>query len=131
LSGANWLIDVVIVGIPTLQFGAATAGILAALGAVLSLALLGIPFIGPFLAVAVAVIVAAIGVADLTGFLGTIITPFVSGLRFNIYTQPKLFQVLPAVGPTDPEVDITITALGATVQATDKNELVIAGDIAA
>jgi hypothetical protein len=35
------------------------------------------------------------------------------------------------VGPTDPEVDITITALGATVQATDKNELVIAGDIAA
>jgi hypothetical protein len=131
LSGANWLIDVVIVGIPTLQFGAATAGILAALGAVLSLALLGIPFIGPFFAVAVAVIVAAIGVADLTGFLGTIITPFVSGLRFNIYTQPKLFQVLPAVGPTDPEVDITITALGATVQATDKNELVIAGDIAA
>jgi hypothetical protein len=63
--------------------------------------------------------------------LGTIITPFVSGLRFNIYTQPKLFQVLPAAGPTDPEVDITITALGATVQATDKNELVIAGDIAA
>ena len=131
LSGATWLIDVVIVGVPTLQFGPATAGILAALGAALSLALLGIPFIGPFLAGAVALIVAAIGVAGLTGFLGTIITPFVSGLRFNIYKQPKVFQVLPAAGPVDPEVDIQITALGATVQVTDKNELVIAGDIAA
>lgn len=131
LSGANWLIDVVIVGIPTLQFGAATAGILAALGAALSLALLPIPFIGPFLAGAVAVIVAAVGIAGLTGFLGTIITPFVSGLRFNIYKQPQVFPVLPAGGPIDPEVDIKITALGATVQATDKNELVIAGDFTA
>lgn len=131
LSGGNWLIDVVIVGIPVLQFGPTTAGILAALGAALSLALLPIPFIGPFLAGAVAVIVAAIGVAGLTGFLGAIITPFVSGLRFNIYTQPQVFPVLPAAGPNDPEVDVNITALGATVQASDKNELVIAGSIAA
>ena len=71
---------------------------MAALGAALSLALLPIPFIGPFLAGAVAVIVAAIGVAGLTGFLGTIITPFVSGLRFNIYKQPKTFPALPASG---------------------------------
>jgi hypothetical protein len=129
LSGSNWLIDVVIVGVPLLQFGPATAGILAALGAALSLALLGIPFIGPFLAAAVALTVAAVGVAGLTGFLGIIITPFVSGLRFNIYKQPQVFPVLPGAGPIDPEVDIKITALGATVQATDKNELVIAGDI--
>jgi len=131
LSGATWLIDVVIVGIPLLQFGAATAGVLAALGAALSLAMLAIPFIGPFLAGAVAVIVAAIGVAGLTGFLGTILTPFVSGLRFNIYKQPKKFPVLPAGGAIDPEVDVQITAIAAAVQATDKNELVITGDIAA
>lgn len=131
LSGVTWLIDVVIVGIPLLQFGASTAAVLAALGAALSLALLPIPFIGPFLAGAVAVIVAAIGVAGLTGFLGAILTPFVSGLRFNIYKQPKKFPALPAAGPTDPEVDVQITALGAAVQATDKKELVITGDIAA
>lgn len=131
LSGATWLIDVVIVGVPLLQFGAATAGILAALGAALSLALLPIPFIGPFLAVAVAAIVAAIGVAGLTGFLGTIVTPFVSGLRFNVRQFPKKFPALPAAGVNDPEVDVQITALAAAVQATDKNELVITGSIAA
>jgi len=122
---------VVIVGIPLLQFGPATAGILAALGAALSLALLPIPFIGPFVAGAVVVIVAIIGVAGLTGFLGTIITPFVSGLTFNIYKQPKSFPVLPAASPIDPEVDVQITALAAAVQATDKDELVITADIAA
>lgn len=131
LSGTTWLIDVVIVGVPLLKFGPATAGILAALGAALGLALLPIPFIGPFLAGAVAVIVAAVGVAGLTGFLGTIITPFVSGLRFNIYKQPKVFPALPASGPINPEVDIQIQALAAAVQATDKNELVISGDISA
>ena len=76
-------------------------------------------------------IVAAVGIAGLTGFLGTIITPFVSGLHFNIYKQPQVFPVLSAGGPIDPEVDIKITALGATVQATDKNELVIAGNFTA
>jgi hypothetical protein len=131
LSGSNWLIDVVIVGVPLLQFGPATAGILAALGAALTAALLPIPFIGPFLAGAVAVIVAVIGIAGLTGFLGTIITPFVSGLSFNIYKQPKTFPILPAGAPIDPEVDVQINALVAAVQATDKDELVITADIAA
>ncbi len=131
LSGPNWLVDVVIVGVPVLQFGAATAAILAALGLALAAAVAWIPFIGPFLAGAVIVIVAAIGIAGLTGLLGAIITPFVSGLRFNIYTQPQVFPVLPAAGPVDPEADVTITALGAAVQATDKNELVISASIAA
>jgi hypothetical protein len=131
VNSGTWLIDVVIVGIPLLQFGPTTAGILAALGAALSLAMLAIPFIGPFLAGTVALIVATIGVAGLLGFLGVIITPFVSGLTFNIYKQPQVFKGLPAGGPVDPEVDVKIAALGATVQATDKNELVIAGDIAA
>jgi len=131
LSGATWFIDVVIVGVPQLQFGAATAGILLALGAALAAALAPIPFIGPFLALGVTAIIGLIGIAGLTGFLGTIITPFVSGLTFNIYQHSKTFAVLPAGGPIDPEVDIQITALGATVQASDKNELVIRADIAA
>jgi len=129
LSGPIWLVDVVIVGVPLLQFGPTAAAILAALGLAISAAVAWVPFIGPFLAAAVAVIVAAVGVTGLTGFLGTIVTPCVSGLRFNIYRQPKLFTVLPASGPSDPEVDVTIAALGATVQATDKNELVLAADI--
>ena len=131
LSGTDWLIDVVIVGVPLLQFGPTTAAILAALGVAIAAAVAWIPFIGPFLAAAVALIIAAIGIAGLTGFLGAIITPFVSGLRFNIYKQPKLFPVLPFSSAIDPEVDVTITALGADVEATDKNELVISADIMA
>jgi hypothetical protein len=131
LQGPDWLIDIVIVGIPLLQFGATTAAILAALGLTIAAAVGWIPFIGPFLAAAVIIIIAAIGIAGLTGLLGLIITPFVSGLTFNIYKQKQHFPVLPASGPNDPEVDINITALNATVQASDKNELVIAGDFTA
>lgn len=130
LAGPTWLVDVVIVGVPLLQFGATTAAILAALGIAIAAAVAWVPFIGPFLAAAVLVIIAAIGVAGLTGLLGAILTPFVSGLTFNIYQQPKLFPALSASGPIDPEVDVTIAALGAAVQATDKNELVLSADIA-
>lgn len=131
LAGPDWLVDVVIVGVPLLQFGPTTAAMLAALGVAITAAVAWIPFIGPFLAIGVAAIIAAIGIAGLTGFLGAIITPFVSGLRFNIYKQPKLFPVLPFASAIDPEVDVTITALGAAVEATDKNELVISADIMA
>ena len=131
LTGGLWFVDVVIVGIPNLQFGAVTAGILAALGVAIAAAIGWIPLIGPFLAGAVIAIVAIVGIAGLTGLLGTIITPFVSGLTFTIYKQPQKFPVLPAGGPINPEVDITITALGASVIASDKNELVLTASIAA
>jgi len=131
LSGVNWLVDVVIVGIPLLQFGAVTAGILAALALVLGAALASIPFIGPFLAGAVVVIIAAIGIAGVTGLLGVIVTPFVAGLRFNMYKQPQRFPLLPGTGPIDPEVDVKITALDARVQLSDKNELLIEANLAA
>ncbi|HTG61945.1 MAG TPA: hypothetical protein VMG63_21370 [Terriglobia bacterium] len=51
--------------------------------------LLAIPFIGPFLALAVDVILAAIGIAGLLGFLGPLLTPFVSGLTFNMRWSPN------------------------------------------
>ncbi len=131
LSGPTWLVDVVVKGIPLIQFGAGTALLLAAIDAAVTAAVIGIPFIGPFLAILVNAVIIAIGIAGVTGLLGAILTPFVSGLTFNIYKQPKLFPVIPAAGPTDPVVNINITALDAGVQATDKNELVLSAGIAA
>jgi hypothetical protein len=57
-----------------LQFGATSAALLLAIGAAATPILLPIPFIGPFLAITVNAILAAIAVAGVTGFLGPIIT---------------------------------------------------------
>ena len=81
LSGGVWNVQAVIVGVPNLQFGATTALLLAAIGAAVTPILLAIPFIGIFLAVAVDTILALIGIAGVTGFLGPILTPFISGLK--------------------------------------------------
>lgn len=128
LSGGFWNIDLVVLGTPFVQLGPAAVAILSAIGLAASLALAVIPFIGPFLAGAALAITAAIGVAALTGLLGQIITPFVSGLSITIYRQPQLFQVLPATGP-DAAVNVTITSLAASVQSTDEDELVIEAEI--
>jgi hypothetical protein len=130
LSGTDWLIDIVVVGIPFLQIGPAAAAILAAIGVAASLALLAVPFIGPFLAAAVATITAVIGIAGLTGWLGPILTPFVSGLTFTIYKQPKLFEVLPPALP-DPAVNINLDNITAVVASSNEDELVISVDISA
>lgn len=131
LSGGVWKVDIVIVGIPSLTLGLATAALIVAVGAAAGLVLLAVPFIGPFLAGAVVAITAAIGIAGATGFLGAILTPFVSGLTFNIYNQPQVFPVLPAAGALDPAVNINIDSLAATVESTDEDELVITADISA
>jgi hypothetical protein len=131
LSGATWLVDVVIVGIPTLDLSPAAVAILAAIGAAVTPILLAIPFIGPFLALAVDAILAAVGIAGLTGFLGPLLTPFVSGLTFNIYKQPKVFQVLPSSSVIDPAVNINLDLIQAEVLASDKNELVLTANISA
>jgi hypothetical protein len=131
LMGPIWNVNVVIDGVPLLQFGAGTALLLAAIGAAVTAAVIWVPLIGPFLAGLAALVVAAIGIAGLTGLLGAIITPFIAGLSFTVYSQPKLFPVLPNAGVNDPEVDVTITALAAAVQATDKNELVLTASVAA
>ncbi len=131
LSGPDWLVKVTIQSVPLLQFGAGTAALLFAIGAAVTAAVSWIPLIGPFLALLADTVLAAIGIAGVTGLLGAIITPFISGLTFTVYRQPQVFPVLPASGPNDPEVDIIITALGADVQASDKNELVLTASIAA
>jgi hypothetical protein len=131
LSGTTWLIDVVIVGIPSLDLSLPAAAILAGIAAAATPILLLIPFIGPFLAIAVDSILAAIGVAGITGLLGPLLTPFVSGLTFNIYKHSKVFEVLPNASLIDPAVDINLDMIAASVEATDKSELVVTADISA
>ena len=90
-----------------------------------------IPFVGPFIAAGVAAITAAVGVAGMCGFLGSIITPLVSGLRITILRQGQSLKVLGAGGPDDPEVDVRIAALSANILY-DKpgNELAVSVDFA-
>jgi hypothetical protein len=131
LDGSNWLVDVVIVGIPSLTIGPASAAILIALGFAVAAAVAWIPFIGPFLAAAVAAITLAIGVAGVTGLLGPILTAFVSGLTINVYTQPRVFEILPASLPLDPAVNVNLDLIAASVSRTDEDELILTADISA
>ncbi len=129
LNAGFWNVDIQIVGIPSLSLGAAGVALIAVVGAALSLAMLAIPFIGPFLAAAVIAITAFIAVAGATGLLGPILSLFIAGLSFNIYKQPQVFEVLPAAGPSDPAVHVNLDAITATVQSTDEDELVLTVDI--
>jgi len=129
LTAGTWFVDVVIQDVTKLDLGAAATALLTAVGLAISAALATVPFIGPLLAIAAAAITAAFGLAQVTGLLGPIVSQFVSGLRFSVYRHAQVFQVLPASGAFDPEVDVTVTALAAVVQATDKNELVLSADI--
>lgn len=130
LSAGNWKVQAVVQGLPNLQFGATTALLLAAIGVAVTPILLAIPFLGPFLAVAVNAILLAIGIAGITGLLGPILTPFVSGLKIPIYEQPKLFQVLPAESAVDPKVDLNIDLIDAkVVHNVPEDELVLSADI--
>jgi hypothetical protein len=131
LSSGVWKIEAQILGVPNLQFGATTAALLAAIAAAVTPILLTIPFIGPLLAIAVDTILLVIGIAGVTGLLGPILTPFVSGLKIPIYNQPQLFEVLPAESAIDPQVTITIDAIAAEVQSSDEDELVLLADISA
>jgi hypothetical protein len=129
LTGGQWMVDIVIKSVPFIDLGAAALAIITAIGAAAAIILLAVPFIGPFLSLAVALIVAAIDVTDVTGLLGPLITPFISGLTFTVYQQAQNFQVLPAGGAFDPAVFITLNTVTADVEATDKNELVLSVDI--
>jgi hypothetical protein len=130
LSGTEWFVDVVIVGVPFLQISPAAAAILLAIAAAATPILLVIPFIGPFLAIAVDAIIAAVGIAGITGLLGPLLSLFVSGLTFTVYRQPQHFQVLPAAGPLDPAVFVNLDAIGAVVDGSGgEDELVISVDI--
>lgn len=125
LASGIWFVDVVIQNVRKLDLGTAATALLTAIGAAIAVAVAAVPFIGPLLSVAVAILTAAFGLAEVTGLLGQIVSLFVSGLTFNVYQQSQTFEVLPASPPFDPVVDVTLTAVTAGVQATDKNELVL------
>lgn len=129
LVAGQWRVRAVVQNVSQLQFGPATAGMLVLIGLAITPLLLVIPFIGPFVAIAVDAILLAIGVAGLLGFLGPIISPFVSGLVIPIYEQPQHFEVLPAAGANDPAVFITLDAVTAVIESTDEDELVLGVDI--
>jgi hypothetical protein len=131
LAGGDWIIDVKILSVPTLNLSVAAAAILAALGLAIGAAVSWVPFIGPLLAGLIAGVLATIGIAGITGLLGPLLTAILSGLTFTIYKEPAVQQVLPVAGPHDPAVSIDITALDCVVQQTDKAELVITASIAA
>lgn len=131
LSGGVWKIEAQIVGLPSLRFGAASAALLVAIGAAAALILAPIPFIGPFLAIAVSAILLAIGIAGVTCLLGPVLTPFVSGLRIPIHSVAQVFEVLPVEGPVDPRVTVKIDALAAEVRTSNEDELVLTADISA
>jgi hypothetical protein len=129
LAGGNWKVQLVVQNVSQLQFGPGTAGILVLIGAAITPILLLIPFIGPFLAVAVNTILLAIGLAGVTGFLGPIISPFISGLKIPVYQQPKHFLAVPASGPNDPAVFVELDAVTADIRHTNEDEFVLSVDI--
>jgi len=129
LNAGRWKVEVVIQGVPNLQFGATTAALLLAISAALTPILLLIPFIGPLLAIVANAILLAIGIGGLTGLLGPMLTPFIAGLKFQVYDRPKTLEILPAMGPVDPAVFIEIDTVTAAVFGTDEDELVLSIDI--
>lgn len=130
LVAGMWRVKAKLLGVPNLQFGLASAALIAAIGLAATPILLLVPFIGPFLALAVNLILAAFTIAGVTGFLGPIITPFVSGLAIQIYERPQIFEVLQASGPVDPKVDIRIDAIDAVVAHNGtEDELVLTADV--
>lgn len=132
LAGGIWTAEAVVQGVPSLTTGIATVAMVTAIGAAVSLAVAFVPLIGPFLAILVAAVTAVFGVAALTGLLGPIITPFVSGMKVPIYSRPQALEILPAQGPNDPPVLITLDAIAVEVQNNPpEDELVLLADISA
>jgi hypothetical protein len=130
LTSGTWFVDVVIQSVRELDLGAAATLLLTAIGAAISAAISAV--LGPFgflLSGALDAILGVFAVAEVTGLLGDIVSVFVSGLTFNVYKQPQNFQVLPASGPFDPAVFVTLTAVTADVQASNENELILSADI--
>jgi hypothetical protein len=131
LTAGVWRIDAVVDSIPSLQIDPAT--VLAIQTALLAVAVPALTAAGPFGWVFIPVVVTLIntlGVAAITGLLGPLLTPFVSGLTLPVYDQPQLFEVVPAAGPVDPAVNVTLDNVSAAIDGSGgEDELVIGVDI--
>jgi len=129
LTGSVWQVDAVVVGVPVLVLGPAGTALVVAIGAAATVALLAVPFIGPLLALASAIIFGAFTVANVLGLLGPILTPFVSGLRIPLYSSPQMFEVVPA-SPPDPAVLVRLDSVVAALDGSGgEDELVLTVEI--
>jgi hypothetical protein len=128
-EGSTWLVEAVLLQVPVLQISPGAAAILVALGLTAAAIMAPIPFIGPFLSGAVAAIVAAIGIAGVSGLLGPILTLFVSGLTFTLFKQERRFQLLPSASALEPPVFITLDQIVPSVQRSEEDELLISVDV--
>ncbi|WP_426502014.1 hypothetical protein ACPPVO_30675 [Dactylosporangium sp. McL0621] len=128
LAGGDWVVALVIQQVRKLDLGAAATALVLAIGGAVAAAVAAVPFIGPLLALAVGVIMAAFGVASITGLLGTVVNLFVAGLTIELTRRSQVIT-LPAAGPNDPAVPFTIAALAAEVQSTGEDELVLSADL--
>jgi hypothetical protein len=124
-----WQVYIEIPNVPSLQLGPATQALLAALNAAITPVVAAIPLVGPILVPIVQSALAGIGIGGLTGLLGPMLTPFIQGHKFNVYSQPRVFQVLPPGGATDPAVNVTIDNVTAAVQGNGEDELVLMIDV--
>jgi hypothetical protein len=126
LSGGYWKIDAVNLNITSLQLDNGPIALMAAISLAASGVLAPIPFMSPFfLAIALGALAVAIGTSGTTNFLTNILNYFLTGLIFPLYSQLRIFTVLPANLPLDPEVKIRIDELRALVQRTSEDELVM------
>jgi len=89
LSSGEWVVDVVIQQVRAIDLGTAATLLLTAIGTAISVALLAVPFIGLLLALAVGIITAAFGIAEVTGLLASVVNVFLAGLRFEFTATPR------------------------------------------
>ena len=124
-DAVNWYVLAKMLGTPNFNWGLATGAILAALGAVLGLVLAPIPLIGPWLSVAVPAILAGVGAAGVAGLLAPPLSQLLQGREFMLYQRPRLLPLLPYVCPNDPDVNLQITMIEASIVNTGEDELQI------
>ena len=128
LSGGNWLVNIVIDGIPSLQIDAEAAAILAATGIAFGL-LLAHPLHRP--------VPGAGGGGDPGGDRGRrrdgVARPDPDAVRLGLDVQhlyaAAALHGLAASLPLDPAVKITLDAITAAVVTSDEDELVLTADI--
>lgn len=110
---ARWCVDLVIQEVPTLALDGVAALLLSAIGGAAAIAVLSqIPFLQPYAVGLAAAIATAIGIAAMTGYLGTLLTPFVKGLRIpEVYALPRRLRIAEASSDVDPPVDLEVRRL--------------------
>ncbi|HYH78249.1 MAG TPA: hypothetical protein VEX86_00580 [Longimicrobium sp.] len=129
-DGTSWHVKTVILGMPALQIGPAASAILVLIGAAAGPVLLAVPFIGLAGVSVVGSITTALGISGVTNLLHLVLNPFLAGRTFELYNQPKHFQLLPAVAPVSPPVFINLTSVAAAVVNNGEPELELSVDIA-